>query len=192
MVHLCQIIVGLAFVLFFNHTSIPRTDAHSMTFIDGETQTHSAEQPNFHNRNLLPALQTNSSKTRAQADTIACKKAEQLYEAAAEDARTLERAIFISAFRREVERALSKRMTDEELRTLADEARAEAHRWYKVIQSDPRCAASWHGELNSPQLGCDRIVAMIEIGTFRSATAGPAGMPAIYKGVPPSHSLLST
>jgi hypothetical protein len=153
MVHLCQIIAGLAFVLFFNHTFIPRTDARSMTSIDGATQTHSSEQPNFNDRNLLLALQTNSSKTRAQADTTACKKAEQLYKAAAEDARTLERAIFISAFRREVERALSKRMTDEELRTLADEARAEAHRWYKVIQSDPRCAASWHGELNSPQLG---------------------------------------
>jgi hypothetical protein len=192
MVNLCRIITGLAFVLFFFHTLIPRMDGRSMTFIDGETQTQGSEQPNFHDRNLLPALQTNSSETRAQADTIACKKAEQLYEAAAEDARTLERAIFISAFRREVERALSRRMTDEELRTLADEARTEAHRWYKFIQSDPRCAASWHGELNSPQLGSRRIVAMIEIGTFRSTTAGPAGMTAIYKGVPPSHSRLST
>jgi len=155
LVQLCQITVGLALALSLNHTFIPRTDARSMTLIDGETQTHSSEQPNSHDRNLLPALETNSSKTHAQADTTACKKAEQLYEAAAEDARTLERAIFISAFRREVERALSRRMTDDELRALADDARAEAHRWYKFIQSDPRCAASWHGELNLPQLDRD-------------------------------------
>jgi hypothetical protein len=172
MVHLRQITVGLALALSFNHTFIPRTDARSMTLVDGETETGSSDQPNFHDRNLLPTLETNSSKTGSQADATACKKAEQLYKAAAEDARTLERAIFISAFRREVERALSRRMTDEELRTLADEARTEAHRWYKFIQSDPRCAASWHGELNSPQLGSRRIVGMVEIGTFSSTTAG--------------------
>jgi hypothetical protein len=155
MVRLCQIIVGLAFVLFFNHTF---TDARSMTFIDGETETHSAEQPNFHNRNLLLALETNSSKTDAQADNTACKKAEQLYKAAAEDARTLERAIFISAFRREVERALSRRMTDEELRALADQARAEAHRWYKFIQSDLKMCGelAWRAEFSAARIATHR------------------------------------
>jgi hypothetical protein len=38
-----------------------------------------------------------------------------------------------------------------------------------------------------PQLGSRSIVAMMEIGTFRSTAVGPAGMTAIYKGVPPSH-----
>jgi hypothetical protein len=144
MIHLCRIIVTLALALFFVHTFISRTDIRIMTF-DEETGVHSLDKTNFQDRNLLPSLGTNSSKTGAQGDISACKKAEQLYEAAAEDARTLERAIFLSAFRREVERALSRRMTDEELRALADQARAEAHRWYKVIQSDPKCAASWHG-----------------------------------------------
>ena len=155
MMRLCRITVRLALVLFFNHTFISRTDARIMTLMEQEPEVHSSEQANFHDRNLLSSVETSSSKTGARVDTTACKNAEQLYKAAAEDARILERAIFLSAFRREVERALSRRMTDEELRALADDARAEAHRWYKFIQSDPGCAASWHGELNFPQLDRD-------------------------------------
>lgn len=63
-----------------------------------------------------------------------CSRAEQLYEAASSDARILERAIFLLNFRQEVERALGKRLSDEELRLLATQARAEAHRWYKYLQ----------------------------------------------------------
>jgi hypothetical protein len=71
-----------------------------------------------------------------------CARAEQLYEAASSDARILERAIFLSNFREEVERALGKRLSDEELRTLASQARAEAHRWFKYLQE--------------PEHGCSR------------------------------------
>jgi hypothetical protein len=63
-----------------------------------------------------------------------CTQAQQLYEAASSDARILERAIFLLNFRQEVERALGKRLSDEELGTLAAQARAEAHRWYKYLQ----------------------------------------------------------
>ena len=71
-----------------------------------------------------------------------CARAEQLYEAASSDARILERAIFLSNFREEVERALGKRLSDGELRTLASQARAEAHRWFKYLQQ--------------PEHGCSR------------------------------------
>jgi len=71
-----------------------------------------------------------------------CSRAQQLYEAASSDARILERAIFLLNFRQEVERALGKSLSDEELGSLAAQARAEAHRWYKYLQE--------------PQHGCSR------------------------------------
>ena len=70
-----------------------------------------------------------------------CSRAEQLYGAASSDARILERAIFLLNFRQEVERALGKRLSDEELRLLATQARAEAHHWYKYLQ-EPRYGCS--------------------------------------------------
>jgi len=81
-----------------------------------------------------------------ETEHIACSRAEQLYEAASSDARILERAIFVSNFRREVERALGRHFSDQELRTLADQARAEAHRWYKYVQEPGRgCATGPRG-----------------------------------------------
>ena len=77
---------------------------------------------------------TASVRKAATSDRRNCTQAKQLYEAASSDARILERAIFVSNFRHEVERALGKQFSNEELRALADQARAEAHRWYRFMQ----------------------------------------------------------
>ena len=90
----------------------------------------------------LPAG-TNSPSNPAPVEHPTCDAAQQLYEEASTAARTLERAIYLSIYRQEVERALGKRMTDDELRGLAGEEREEAHRWYKYIQTDRKCAARW-------------------------------------------------
>jgi hypothetical protein len=153
--HLRRITVILALALLSSYSFTVQAPARISTWIDDQTQAYSSGQQNLYDRNLLPSSGTDSSKTGARVGNSACKKAEQLYDAASADARTLERAIFISAFRREVERALGRRLTDDELRTLADQARAEAHRWYRYIQADRRCAASWHGQLRPPQLNRD-------------------------------------
>jgi hypothetical protein len=142
-----RITAGLSLALLYTYTFTMQTYARPSTCIDDRTEAYSSQPRNLYNQNLLPSSGTDSSKTGARIGNSACKKAEQLYDAASADARTLERAIFISAFRREVERALGRRLTDDELRTLADQARAEAHRWYRYIQADRRCAASWHGQL---------------------------------------------
>lgn len=96
---------------------------------------------------LVSGREMVSSRSRNFTITVSsrkadCSRAEQLYEAASSDARILERAIFLLNFRQEVERALGKRLSDEELRLLATQARAEAHRWYKYLQE--------------PQHGCSR------------------------------------
>ena len=152
--HFHRITASLVLAILSIYTLTVQVHACISTWIDDRIQTSSSEQQNLCDRNLLPSSETDSSKTGARVGNSACKKAEQLYDAASADARTLERAIFISAFRREVERALGRRLTDDELRTLADQARAEAHRWYRYIQADPRCAASWYGP---PLDGGDRI-----------------------------------
>jgi len=140
--HFRRVIASLVLAIFSSYTLTVQAHARISTWIDDRTEAYSSEQQNLYDRNLLSSSETDSSKTAARVDNSGCKKAEQLYDAASADARTLERAIFISAFRREVERALGRRLTDNELRTLADQARAEAHRWYKYIQADQRCAAS--------------------------------------------------
>lgn len=142
--HFHRITAGLVLAILPIYTLTVQEHACISTSIDDIIQTYSSEQQNLYDQNLLLSSETDSSKTGARVGNSACKKAEQLYDAASADARTLERAIFISAFRREVERALGRRLTDDELRTLADQARAEAHRWYRYIQADPRCAASWY------------------------------------------------
>jgi len=86
---------------------------------------------------VSPAIEIAVSSRKAD-----CSRAQQLYEAASSDARILERAIVLLNFRQEVERALGRRLSDEELGTLAAQARAEAHRWYKYLQE--------------PQHGCSR------------------------------------
>jgi hypothetical protein len=88
----------------------------------------------------LPVVANSASKP-APVEHPTCDTAQQLYEEASAAARTLERAIYLSVYRQEVERALGKRMTDNELRGLAGEEREEAHRWYKYIQTDHKCAA---------------------------------------------------
>ncbi len=147
-----RITVRLTLALFTSYTFTVQADAHVSIWIDKVTEIFSAERTNLYDPYLLDPSPVNSTRTPAQVDHPTCKTAEQLYEAASADARTLERAIFISTFRREVERALGKHLTDGELRTLADQAREEAHRWYKYIQTDYRCAVSWHGELTPPRL----------------------------------------
>jgi hypothetical protein len=140
--NLRRITASLALAILLIYTITMQTHARASTWIDNKTEAHSSEQRNLYDRDPPPSPETDSSKTGAKADSSACKKAEQLYGAASADARILERAIFLSAFRREVERALGRPLTDDELRTLAEQARAEAHRWYKYIQADDRCAAS--------------------------------------------------
>jgi hypothetical protein len=148
--HLNRKAVTLA--LFCSCTFSGQADAYVRTSTDKLTEIHPSKQVDPYHRDLQRSSGVTGSETPEQGNHPACKKAEQLYEAASADARTLERAIFLSAVRREVERALGRPLTDDELRTLADQARAEAHRWYKYIQADDRCAASWHGELRPPQL----------------------------------------
>ena len=104
------------------------------------------------------STEAHSPKTAAKTE---CARAEQMYEAASSDARTLERAIFLSNFRQEVERALGKRLSDEELRMLANQARAEAHRWFKYLQE--------------PEHGCPR--ARYSCGFACAALAASLALP---------------
>jgi hypothetical protein len=70
-----------------------------------------------------------------------CQKAQQMYGAASADARTLERAMFVTEMRRQLETVLGRQLSDPELRELSDHARAEAHYWYKYMQGlVPACA----------------------------------------------------
>jgi hypothetical protein len=142
-----RITVGLALALFSSCMLATQSNAYVSIGIDKAIPTSSAEGTTAGDPHLLDSSRVNSTRTGAGVDHPTCKTAEQLYEAASEDARTLERAIFISELRQEVERTLGKTLSDNELRTLADKAREEAHRWYKYIQTEYRCAAKWHGEL---------------------------------------------
>jgi hypothetical protein len=142
-----RIIVGLALALFSSCMLAAQSNAYVSIGIDKAIATFSGEGTTPDDPHLLDSARVNSTRTGAGVDHPTCKTAEQLYEAASADARTLERAIYISEFRQEVERALGKTLSDNELRTLADKAREEAHRWYKYIQTEYRCAAKWHGEL---------------------------------------------
>jgi hypothetical protein len=138
--------ITLPVVLFSACMLAVQSSAHINLWIDRPIEISSAERTRDH-PHLLESSQLNRPGSPAGVDHPTCRTAEQLYEAASADARTLERAIFISELREEVERALGKRLSDDELRTLADQAREEAHKWYKYIQTNSRCAASRHGEL---------------------------------------------
>lgn len=98
---------------------------------------------------LVSGREVVSSGTRNFEITVSarkadCSRAEQLYEAASSDARILERAIFLLNFRQEVERALGKKLSDEELGILATQARAEAHRWYRYLQEPQHGCSQGH------------------------------------------------
>ena len=136
-----KITIRLMLTLFSSCTFAVRSDAQINISIDKVTGMFSAERTSPDDRYLRDPPRLNRTGIRAQVDHITCKTAEQFYDAASADARTLERVIFISAFRQEVEHALGRRLTDDELRALADQAREEAHQWYKYLQTDRRCAA---------------------------------------------------
>ena len=102
-----------------------QSSAHISICIDRQIEVPSAERTTLHDPDLMDSSQLNRPGSPAGVDHPTCRTAEQLYEAASADARTLERAIFISELRQEVERALGKRLSDYELRTLADQAREE-------------------------------------------------------------------
>jgi hypothetical protein len=142
-----RITITLTLALFYSCILSAQSNAYASIWIDKAIETSSTETTTPDDPHALYSSRDSSTRTGAAIDHPTCKTAEQLYEAASADARTLERAIFISEFRQEVERALGKSLSDNELRTLADKAREEAHRWYKYIQTDSRCAAKWHGEL---------------------------------------------
>jgi hypothetical protein len=142
-----RVTVELTLVLFSSCMLATQSNAYVSIWIDKAIPTSSAEGTTPGDPHLPDSSRVNSTRIGAGVDHPTCKTAEHLYEAASADARTLERAIFISEFRQEVERALGKSLSDNELRTLADKAREEAHRWYKYIQTEYRCAARWHGEL---------------------------------------------
>ena len=135
-----KIVVTLTLGFFFGCTFIIPADAQVSKLINQLTGIFSAERTSPEDPYLLDLSGVTRPNDRARVDHPGCKTAEQLYEAASGDARTLEGAIFLSALRQEVERALGKRVTDDELRALADQAREEAHRWYKYIQADQGCA----------------------------------------------------
>jgi hypothetical protein len=139
--------ITLPVVLFSACILAVQSSAHIRLWIDRPIEISSAERTPRDDPHRLESSQLNRPGSPAGVDHPTCRTAEQLYEAASADARTLERAIFISELREEVERALGKRLSDDELRTLADQAREEAHKWYKYIQTNSRCAASRHGEL---------------------------------------------
>lgn len=140
--------ITLPVVLFSSCILAVQSSAHIGIWIDRPIEITSAETITPDDPHLLDSSRVNRPGSRAGVDHPTCRTAEQLYEAASADARTLERAIFISELRQEVERALGKRLSDDELRTLADQAREEAHKWYKYIQTSSRCAG-WHGEIVS-------------------------------------------
>jgi hypothetical protein len=142
-----RITVTLTLVLFYSCIVAPQSSTYASIWIGKAIGTSSTETTTPDDAHSLYSSLDSSTRTGAAIDHPTCKTAEQLYEAASADARTFERAIFISEFRQEVERALGKSLSDNELRMLADKAREEAHRWYKYIQTDSRCAAKWHGEL---------------------------------------------
>ena len=139
--------ITLPVVLFSACIVAVQSTADISICIDRPIEIYSAERTSLDDPHLLDSSQLNRPGSPAGVDHPTCRTAEQLYEAASADARTLERAIFISELRQEVERALGKRLSNDELRILADQAREEAHKWYKYIETNSRCAAGWHGEL---------------------------------------------
>jgi len=60
--------------------------------------------------------------------------AEELYKATSRDADIFAAALLVAAMRHHVEGVLGRGLTDQELRALADQSRAEAIYWYKYMQ----------------------------------------------------------
>ncbi|HYU12330.1 MAG TPA: hypothetical protein VEK82_07135 [Stellaceae bacterium] len=60
--------------------------------------------------------------------------AEELYKATSRDADIFANALLVAAMRRHVEGILGRPLSDQELRALADQSRAEAVYWYKYMQ----------------------------------------------------------
>jgi hypothetical protein len=68
------------------------------------------------------------------------KTAEDLYNATTSDAHTFERAITAPEVRKEVERVFKRKLSDEQLRGMAVQARAEADYWSRYLQGIERAA----------------------------------------------------
>ena len=62
------------------------------------------------------------------------KTAEDLYNATTSDAHTFERAIADPAVRKEVERVFKRKLSDEQLKGMALQAKAEADYWSRYLQ----------------------------------------------------------
>jgi len=60
--------------------------------------------------------------------------AEELYKATSRDADIFANALLVTAMRRHVEGILGRTLSDQELRALTDQSRAEAVYWYKYMQ----------------------------------------------------------
>lgn len=189
LVRLCAVMVRMTLVLLPGYSYTAEAYARVGVLVDTPTEIYTADQTKPDAPYMLYySTGFNGSKTGTQVDHPTCKTAEQLYEAASADARTLERAIFLSAFRREVEHALGRRMTDDELRRLADQAREEAHRWYKYIQADRRCAARWQASSAAPRLNPYAIKDVTDTRNFpggapgRSNDSGGTGGTGVSRG----------
>ena len=74
------------------------------------------------------------------------KTAEDLYKATSRDAQTFEAALLIPDVRQKVQGVLRHALSDEELRKLADQARAEALYWYKYMQGLERIPNIYYRE----------------------------------------------
>jgi hypothetical protein len=62
------------------------------------------------------------------------RTAEQLYQATSRDAETFEAALLIPEIRLKLEQALHQKLSDQMLRRLASQAKAEARYWYSYMQ----------------------------------------------------------
>jgi hypothetical protein len=81
-----------------------------------------------------PAGAANAPQIPAQRARELHKTAEALYKATSTDAQTFEAALLIPDIRQKIAAVLRQNLSDEKLRTLATQARAEALYWYAYMQ----------------------------------------------------------
>jgi hypothetical protein len=97
-----------------------------------QLSSDSASRAQFHS-----GLATDAHATEAQLH----RAAEQLYQATSRDAETFEAALLIPEIRLRLEQALHQKLSDQMLRRLASQAKAEARYWYSYMQGLERVGA---------------------------------------------------
>ena len=81
-----------------------------------------------------PSAAPEQPPTLVQQENVPYQTAAALYKATSTDAQTFTAALLIPEVRRKVEAALRQSLSDDKLRKLADQAKAESLHWYAYLQ----------------------------------------------------------